>query len=67
MLAPENSAYSTSAATTLSTMAPASAATENWIDVWEHAYYIDYRNARAKYAEAFWGIVNWDFVAKNFA
>ena len=37
------------------------------IDVWEHAYYIDYRNARAKYAEAFWGIVNWDFVAKNFA
>ena len=36
-------------------------------DVWEHAYYIDYRNARAKYAEAFWGIVNWDFVAKNFA
>lgn len=37
------------------------------IDVWEHAYYIDYRNARAKYVEAFWGIVNWDFAAKNFA
>lgn len=36
-------------------------------DVWEHAYYIDYRNARPKYAEAFWDIVNWDFVAKNFA
>ncbi len=36
-------------------------------DVWEHAYYIDYRNARPKYLEAFWGIVNWDFVAENFA
>ena len=34
-------------------------------DVWEHAYYIDYRNARPKYLESFWGIVNWDFVAKN--
>ncbi len=37
------------------------------IDVWEHAYYIDYRNARPKYLEAIWGIVNWDFVAQNFA
>ena len=36
-------------------------------DVWEHAYYIDYRNARPKYVETFWKIVNWDFVAKNFA
>jgi Fe-Mn family superoxide dismutase len=35
-------------------------------DVWEHAYYIDYRNARAKYLEAFWHIVNWRFVSKNF-
>jgi len=34
-------------------------------DVWEHAYYIDYRNARPKYVETFWKIVNWDFVAKN--
>ncbi len=31
-------------------------------DVWEHAYYIDYRNARAQYVEAFWKLVNWDFV-----
>jgi superoxide dismutase, Fe-Mn family len=36
-------------------------------DVWEHAYYIDYRNLRAKYVEAFWGLVNWDFVAANLA
>ena len=36
-------------------------------DVWEHAYYVDYRNARAKYVESFWGLVNWEFVAKNYA
>jgi Fe-Mn family superoxide dismutase len=37
------------------------------IDVWEHAYYVDYRNARPKYIEEFWKLVNWDFVAQNFA
>ncbi len=36
-------------------------------DVWEHAYYIDYRNARPKYVEAFWNLVNWNFVSENFA
>lgn len=36
-------------------------------DVWEHAYYIDYRNARPKYVESFWNLVNWQFVAEQFA
>ncbi len=35
-------------------------------DVWEHAYYIDYRNARPQYLEHFWELINWDFVAENF-
>lgn len=34
-------------------------------DVWEHAYYIDYRNARGSYVEKFWDIVNWKYVAAN--
>lgn len=37
------------------------------VDLWEHAYYIDYRNARPKYMEGFWALVNWDFVNKNLA
>ncbi|WP_218353116.1 superoxide dismutase [Alteromonas lipotrueiana] len=36
-------------------------------DVWEHAYYIDYRNARPKYLENFWAVLNWEFAAENFA
>lgn len=35
-------------------------------DVWEHAYYIDYRNARPNYVDNFWKIVNWDFVEEKF-
>ncbi|MFP7606723.1 superoxide dismutase [Fe] [Serratia quinivorans] len=37
------------------------------VDVWEHAYYIDYRNARPAYMENFWALVNWAFVEKNLA
>lgn len=36
-------------------------------DVWEHAYYVDYRNARPKYVEVFWNLVNWNFVSQNYA
>ena len=37
------------------------------VDLWEHAYYIDYRNLRPDYMNAFWALVNWDFVAENLA
>lgn len=37
------------------------------VDLWEHAYYIDYRNARPTYLDAFWALVNWEFAAANFA
>jgi Fe-Mn family superoxide dismutase len=36
-------------------------------DLWEHAYYIDYRNARPKYLDGFWALVNWAWVENNFA
>jgi len=34
-------------------------------DVWEHAYYIDYRNDRGAYVKAFWNLANWEFAARN--
>ncbi|AKA18192.1 superoxide dismutase [Fe] [Aeromonas hydrophila] len=37
------------------------------VDLWEHAYYIDFRNLRPKYMETFWTLVNWEFVVKNLA
>jgi Fe-Mn family superoxide dismutase len=36
------------------------------LDVWEHAYYLDYKNDRAKFVDSFWNIVNWDMVSKRF-
>ncbi|NAW67107.1 superoxide dismutase [Fe] [Photobacterium halotolerans] len=37
------------------------------VDLWEHAYYIDYRNLRPDYMNGFWALVNWEFVANNLA
>ncbi len=37
------------------------------VDVWEHAYYVDYRNARPEYLKNFWELANWEFAASNFA
>ncbi|MFB3890126.1 MAG: superoxide dismutase [Candidatus Bathyarchaeia archaeon] len=37
------------------------------LDAWEHAYYVDYKNDRAKFVEAFWNVVNWDYVNKIYA
>ena len=37
------------------------------VDLWEHAYYIDYRNVRPDYLNGFWSLVNWDFASANFA
>jgi Fe-Mn family superoxide dismutase len=37
------------------------------IDVWEHAYYLKYRNLRAKYVEAWWNVANWDVISDNYA
>jgi len=37
------------------------------VDLWEHAYYVDYRNSRPNYMTAFWNLANWEFASKNFA
>lgn len=36
------------------------------VDLWEHAYYVDFRNLRPKYLDAFWALVNWEFASTNF-
>lgn len=56
----------------INTMNAGSPITENkkpllTCDIWEHAYYIDYRNQRASYIKTFWNYINWDFVTKQFA